>query len=297
MIKKHIESFLNYLQYQKRYSQHTTQSYSVDLEQFITFLDTNNINHDTTLVTYLQIRSWIVNLSETSNTPTTINRKIACLKSFFKYLMRENKIDSNPTLRIKSLKTPKRLPVFIEENNMQLLLNEIAFNDDFSGQRDKLILELLYATGIRLAELIHIQEADVNLYDATILVTGKGNKQRKIPLHENVINAIKKYNLIKNITFEKEKEDLFLLTDNGQKMYPVFVQRIVKKYLNTVSNADKKSPHVMRHSFATHLLDNGANINAIKEMLGHSSLAATQIYTHNSMEKLKKIFDQAHPKA
>lgn len=291
------ESFLNYLQYEKRYSQHTILSYSVDLQQFIDFVAESQADFDIKNTNYLLVRTWIVRLSEENCVPRTINRKITCLKSFFKHLMRENKIDTNPMLRIKSLKIQKRLPVFIEENNLDVLLKTIVFEDNFAGIRDKLILELLYATGIRLSEMLQLKNSDVNLYDQMITVLGKGNKQRKIPLHKNAIEAIKKYNLIKNITFENVTENTFLITDNGQPMYAVFVQRIVKKYLNKVSNADKKSPHVLRHSFATHMLDHGANINSIKEILGHSSLAATQIYTHNSMEKLKKIFDQAHPKA
>lgn len=297
MFELYKQSFLSFLNFEKRYSSNTILSYKIDLEQFFEFILKNNSELEFKDITYMAIRAWIVDLSTIDNLPRTINRKIACLKSFFKYLMREKKVEINPASRIKALKIPKKLPVFIEENHLENLLETHKFSDDFIGVRDKLILELFYATGIRLSELIDLKTENVNLFQLTITVIGKGNKQRTIPLHKNVIELIKKYNLIKNNTFTNSNEKSFLVTENGEQLYPVLVQRLVKKYLNLVSNADKKSPHILRHSFATHILNHGAELNAIKDILGHTSLAATQIYTHNSMEKLKKIFEQAHPKA
>ncbi|TAG52732.1 MAG: integrase [Cytophagales bacterium] len=297
MFELYKQSFLNFLNFEKRYSSNTILSYKIDLEQFFEFILKNNSELEFKDITYMSIRAWIVDLSTIDNLPRTINRKIACLKSFFKYLMREKKVEINPASRIKALKIPKKLPVFIEENHLENLLETQIFSDDFIGVRDKLILELFYATGIRLSELIDLKTENINLFQLTITVIGKGNKQRTIPLHKNVIELIKKYNLIKNNTFTNSNEKSFLVTENGEQLYPVLVQRLVKKYLNLVSNADKKSPHILRHSFATHILNHGAELNAIKDILGHTSLAATQIYTHNSMEKLKKIFEQAHPKA
>lgn len=297
MFELYKQSFLNFLNFEKRYSSNTILSYKIDLEQFFEFILKNNSELEFKDITYMSIRAWIVDLSTIDNLPRTINRKIACLKSFFKYLMREKKVEINPASRIKALKIPKKLPVFIEENHLENLLETHKFSDDFIGVRDKLILELFYATGIRLSELIDLKTENINLFQLTITVIGKGNKQRTIPLHKNVIELIKKYNLIKNNTFTNSNEKSFLVTENGEQLYPVLVQRLVKKYLNLVSNADKKSPHILRHSFATHILNHGAELNAIKDILGHTSLAATQIYTHNSMEKLKKIFEQAHPKA
>lgn len=297
MFELYKQSFLNFLNFEKRYSSNTILSYKIDLEQFFEFILKNNSELEFKDITYMSIRAWIVDLSTIDNLPRTINRKIACLKSFFKYLMREKKVEINPASRIKAFKIPKKLPVFIEENHLENLLETQIFSDDFIGVRDKLILELFYATGIRLSELIDLKTENINLFQLTITVIGKGNKQRTIPLHKNVIELIKKYNLIKNNTFTNSNEKSFLVTENGEQLYPVLVQRLVKKYLNLVSNADKKSPHILRHSFATHILNHGAELNAIKDILGHTSLAATQIYTHNSMEKLKKIFEQAHPKA
>lgn len=299
MFYKYKESFLNFLKYEKRYSSHTINSYSIDLEQFFSYLTDINVIEDKNNIDYQVIRGWIIELSDAKNSTKTINRKIACLKSFFKYLMREKIISQNPASRIKSPKVQKRLPVFVEENHLELLLENVEFQDSYSGIRDKLILELFYATGIRLSELINLKHSDISLYENTIKVLGKGNKVRIIPFHKNVTELINKYNNIKKFTFSNTSKDdnSFFLTDFGDNIYPVFVQRLVKKYLNMVSNADKKSPHVLRHSFATHMLNHGAELNSIKEMLGHSSLAATEIYTHNSLEKLKNIFQKAHPKA
>lgn len=292
-----IDSFLNFIAFEKRYSKHTISSYSIDLSQYITFLESTFSISNPELADYQMIRTWILSLVENKIEPRTVNRKIATLKSFYKYLLRQNRITINPVDRIKAPKIQKRLPVFIEESHIDLLFKNIAFEDTFESTRDRLILELLYATGIRLSELLALKNEHINLIDNSIRVLGKGNKQRVIPIHKNAKEIIQKYNIIKSQTFQQLNTENLILTDKGENAYPVFIQRIVKKYLTMISPADRKSPHVMRHTFATHMLNNGADLTAIKDLMGHSSLAATQIYTHNSIEKLKNIFKQAHPKA
>ncbi|MFT4734200.1 MAG: integrase/recombinase XerC, partial [Arcticibacterium sp.] len=226
----------------------------------------------------------------------SINRKIASLKAFYAYLLRKKKIEKSPMLKVQSLKTPSKLPVFISESGMENLLENIPFSDNFSGSRDHMILEMLYGTGIRLSELVHLKETDFDLFDSKITVLGKRSKYRIIPLPVKLRLKLVSYLAQKAQKFDISDTSLFV-TDKGKKLYPVFVQRLVKKYLALVSTQTKKSPHILRHTFATHLLNKGADLNAIKELLGHSSLSATQIYTHNSIEQLKNIHKQAHPKA
>ena len=292
-----VDNFLRYIEHEKRFSKHTIISYATDLSQFSIFISDKYHQQSPLEADYNMIRSWMIHLIENKIEPRSVNRKIACLKSYYKFLLRQNAIVKNPTLRIKAPKVKKRLPVFIEEMNMSSLLNDYIFTDTFSDIRDKMILELLYGTGMRLSELIGIEDSDINLYDSTMRVTGKGNKERVIPIHEKLKETIEVYNKVKDSTFLNQKDSSFILTDKGLKAYPIFIQRIVKKYLTMVSTSEKKSPHVLRHSFATHLLNKGADLNAIKDLMGHANLAATQVYTHNSMEKLKNIFKQAHPKA
>lgn len=290
-----IAKFLEYLQHEKKYSLHTISAYQSDLKQFDVFID--QFDSHIQNVNYEQIRDWIISLVNDGNNATTVNRKIACLKSFYKFLHLHQFIAKNPTTKLHILKTQKRLPIFVKEEDMQKLLNQVKFEDTFEGIRDKLVLELLYGTGIRLSELINLTYNQVNLTSAYIKVLGKGNKERIIPLHKTLIELIEFY--------EKKKKDQgienicinVIVTDNNDKCYPMFIYRLVKRYLEVVSSIEKKSPHVLRHSFATHLLNKGADLNAIKELLGHSNLNATQIYTHNSIENLKNIFNQAHPKA
>jgi len=243
------------------------------------------------------LRSWIVTLVDQEMVPKSINRKIACLRSFYHFLQKKELITKDPTLKIRALKVKKSLPVFVEEDNMVKLLDQIEFEDSFDGVRNKLVLELLYATGIRLSELIGLKSTDVNIFQKTIKVLGKGNKERIIPIHDTFITLTKEYIAKKKNEAFSNNNEFFVVTNNGEQLYPMFIYRLVRMYLDQVTTVDKRSPHVLRHTFATHLLNKGADLNAIKDLLGHSSLAATQVYTHNSIDKLKAIFDQAHPKS
>ncbi len=291
-----VDSFLSYLKNEKRLSPHTIIAYEKDLVEFSNYISES---FDTSLpesATFREIRSWIVSLSNQKLANTSINRKIASLKSFYAYLLRKKKISKSPMLKVQSLKTPSKPPVFIAESGMENLLENIPFSDDFSGIRDQMVLELLYGTGIRLSELIHLKETDLDLFGSKITVLGKRNKYRIIPLPGKLRLKLTAY-LGKKVNAFDSSENTVFLTNKGKKLYPVFVQRLVKKYLTLVSTQTKKSPHILRHTFATHLLNKGADLNAIKELLGHSSLSATQIYTHNSIEQLKNIHKQAHPKA
>jgi integrase/recombinase XerC len=294
-----VEAFLNYIQNEKRYSKHTLTSYRNDLSQFSSYLTKVYQLTSPTEATYPIVRSWIMELVENKLDSKSINRKIVCLRSYYKFLLKKEGLLKDPTLKIKALKIKKTLPVFIEENNISALLDSLSFSDDFEGLRDKLVIELLYGTGIRLSELIELKEKDINSFDHTIKVLGKGNKQRIIPINKTLFHLINIYKDKKNGTgMGTEMNQNLILTNDGKKTYPMFIQRMVKKYLSLSGvTLEKKSPHVLRHTFATHLLNKGADLNAIKDLLGHSSLAATQVYTHNSIEKLKSIFDQAHPKS
>jgi integrase/recombinase XerC len=292
-----IKTFISYLEFEKRFSRNTSLSYQTDLSQFEIFLS-ETYNQDSLVgATHVMIRSWIVTLVEQQLDPSSINRKIACLRSFYKFLLRQEVITSNPTAKLKILKTPKRLPHFVLENDMVSMLdNQGRFEMNFSGLRDQVIIELFYGTGMRLSELLSLKISQVNHAERTLKVLGKRNKERIIPFTSQLETVLQAYLKARQKEFSIEN-DLLIVTDTGEKGYPMFIQRIVKKYLRAYSSVEKKSPHVLRHTYATHLLNKGAEINAVKDLLGHSSLAATQVYTHNSMEKLKRVFDQAHPKA
>jgi integrase/recombinase XerC len=241
------------------------------------------------------VRSWVVSLVENEIDASSVNRKIACLRSYYKFLLRQEVIHKDPMSKIKILKTKKKLPHFVQEADMVKTLDQVEFTKDFEGVRDQLVLELLYGTGMRLSELIGLKDLSINLKDRTLKVLGKRNKERVIPFTQSLVKLIEAYRKVRNKEIDRKNENL-LVAETGQPLYPMLVNRIVKKYLKD-SNVEKKSPHVLRHTYATHLLNKGAEINAVKDLLGHASLAATQVYTHNSMEKLKKVFDQAHPKA
>lgn len=292
-----VNAFLTYLSVEKRYSKHTTVSYRNDLSNLSDYLLTTYEFSTPEFATYPMLRSWIVNLVDQEMMPKTINRKIACLRSFYHFLQKKECITKDPTLKIRALKVKKSLPVFVEEDNMIKLLDQIEFHNSFDSIRDKLVLELLYGTGIRLSELIGLKSADVNLYQKTIKVLGKGNKERIIPIHDTFITLSKEYTNKKKSESFGNNNDFFVVTNDGEQAYPMFIYRLVRKYLDQITTVDKRSPHVLRHTFATHLLNKGADLNAIKDLLGHTSLAATQVYTHNSIDKLKAIFDQAHPKS
>lgn len=293
----HIQSFINYLEFEKRYSKHTFISYTNDLQNYTDFLVHYYPNLAIEAVGYQILRSWVVELAEADLNNKSINRKIATVRSLYKFLQLKGIITNNPTKLLKLPKIEKRLPDTIEQKSLFQLLSELQFDEDFSGIRDKLLIEMFYGTGMRLSELIELNHADISINNQQVKVLGKGNKERFIPLHQSLILLIKNYLDVKNNLFSCNPSQSFFVTDTGKQLYPMFVYRKVYHYLTLVTPKEKRSPHVLRHSFATHLLDAGADLNAIKEMLGHSSLAATQVYTHNSLEKLKAVFKKAHPKA
>ena len=292
-----VSYFLQHIKYEKRLSHHTVTAYETDLTQFSAFLLFQYEFKEPDKADFQMIRSWIVALVDEKIENRSINRKIATLRSFYNFLLRHKTITANPMLKIRALKTDKTLPNYVEEKPMENLLDDMQFSDDFSGLRDKLVIELLYGTGMRLAELIGLKITDLNLYNNTLVVLGKRNKQRIIPVNKSLVEAIKKYLTLRTDIADDTTHSYLILTDSGTQAYPMFIQRLVKKYLSLVTSLEQRSPHVLRHTFATHLLNRGADLNAIKDLLGHTSLAATQVYTHNSIEKLKKVFKQAHPKA
>lgn len=290
-----LEQFLKYLQFEKRYSPHTLTAYKNDLFQFSRFL--KSLDTEIQLANHQIIRSWIVLLMDEDIDPRSINRKISTLRSLYKYLHREKIVEVNPVLKIQTPKVAKKLPTFISDDKLNGLLDGKVFEDDFSGLRDKLIIELLFGTGIRLSELLGIKEKDIYIAEQTLKVLGKRNKERIIPINYSLINLLDNYSVEKKNQGFSNKSDVLIVTNIGLPAYSKFIYRAVQKYLKMISTQEKRSPHVLRHSFATSLLNNGADINAIKDLLGHANLAATQVYTHNSIERLKSIYKQAHPKA
>lgn len=292
-----VNSFIKYISFEKRYSKHTVSSYQNDLGQFQSFIYDKFQADQLAHATQLMIRSWVLSLMDDSISARTVNRKIASLRSFYKFLLKREVIIKDPTSKIRSLKTSKELPSFADETEFSVFLDNVSFPESFEGRRDQLILEMLYGTGIRLAELIGLKVSDINENQSTIKVLGKRNKERIIPISAPLYEMTKSYINEKNHAFSHDHNSYLFVSRGGGQAYPMLIYRTVKKYLNNVSSLDKKSPHVLRHTFATHLLNKGADLNAVKDLLGHSSLAATQVYTHNSLEKLKSVFDQAHPKA
>lgn len=295
-----LASFLKYLQYERRYSSHTVDSYQNDLTQFSAFLTQTSPQGEIELkdAGHNEIRSWIISLMEDGLDPRSVNRKMAALRTYFKFLLKRDVITIDPTTRLSALKTSKKLPSFVKEKELTGLLGQFELDDTFSGKRNKLVLEILYGTGIRLSELIHLKKSDINLKEGLIKVLGKRNKERIIPLPAELISVMEDYTTSREKALgEYTGDDFLVVTDKGRKTYPMFIYRIVNRFLALFTTTDKKSPHVLRHTFATHLLNRGADLNAVKDLLGHSSLAATQVYTHNTIEKLKAVFDQAHPKA
>lgn len=292
-----IQKFLNYLTFQKRYSRNTIISYQTDLTAFFGFIfleyQTTNLQE----ISAPMVRSWLATLKEEKMVSKTINRKISSLKSFFKYQLKMNKIVVSPLSTTTSLKVSRRLPVFIDEKDINKLFSKNHFPDTWEGKLHYLIFAILYQTGIRLSELINLQEKHIDKSSATIKVLGKGNKERLIPVNNQLLHHIDSYILEKRKHFLESANDFLLVNKKGKILYPKYVYNMVKENLGEVSTIGRKSPHVLRHSFATHLTNNGAPINAIKELLGHSSLAATQIYTHISIEKLKEAHKLAHPKS
>ncbi|MGI4862937.1 MAG: tyrosine-type recombinase/integrase [Janthinobacterium lividum] len=294
-----MDEFLDYLRYEKRFSPHTVTSYQTDLTQFIAFIKQEYELENPAQATHPLIRGWVVSLMGQNFDPRTVNRKVACLSSYYKYLLRTNRLAANPMLRIRAPKMAKKLPEFVPEESLNRLLNSFEFEPTFAGVRDQLVLEMLYGTGIRLSELLGITDHDVNASARTVRVTGKGNKQRIVPLNASLVLVLEKYGTALAAEFGPVAANSPLLrTDKGEPLYEKLVYRTVKKYLSQVStSAAHQHPHALRHAFATHLLGKGADLNAIKELLGHASLAATQVYTHLSVDRLKSVFEQAHPRA
>jgi integrase/recombinase XerC len=292
-----IQQFLNYLNFQKRYSSHTIISYKNDLTTFFDFLLVQFGETPLAQIKPALIRTWLADMKQHGMESKTINRKISTLKSFFKYQLRQQAVVVSPMAAIISPKMNKRLPQFVDKKDITTLLTDVVFPDNWAGKTDELILQLFYNTGIRQAELTGLKETAISNGNNTIKVLGKGNKERIIPVSNQLMHKMQQYMADKrneHVTFD---EDVLLVTISGKKLYPRYVYNAVNKYLKEVTTIDKKSPHVLRHTFATHLMNNGADLNAVKELLGHSSLAATQIYTHNTIEKLKNIHKKAHPKA
>lgn len=289
--------FIDYLKLEKRYSKHTITSYLNDINQYRTFLNHFYPDIDLLKCTHMHIRSWMVNLVENQISSRSINRKLSTLRSFYNFLRKSNSEIKNPTLKIVAPKVAKKLPEFVQEKKLELLFDDIL-EGSFEDLRNRLIIEIFYVTGMRRIELINLVDQDIDESNKVLKVLGKGNKERLLPLSEKLIIKINRYQEAKSEHFgDKLLDDSLFLTDKGKKMYPKLIYNIVKKYLATVTTIDKKSPHVLRHSFATHLMNGGADLNAVKELLGHANLAATQVYTHNSIEKLKAVYQKAHPKS
>lgn len=290
-------SFIDYLKFEKRYSPHTITSYNNDISQFSFFIAKTYTGITIDKIGHNHIRSWMVELVNNSISSKSINRKISSLRSFYNYLMKQAIVSKNPTLKIVTPKIAKRLPEFIQERNIAKIFDNII-DGDFEDFRNRLIIELFYSTGIRRIELINIKDGDIDSALCTIKVLGKGNKERIIPLSKNLLLRIERYIKLRAEFFEDSHYDeIFFVTSKGSKMYPKLVYNIVRKYLSDVTTSSKRSPHILRHTFATHMMNGGADLNAVKELLGHANLAATQIYTHNSIEKLKEVYKKAHPKS
>ncbi len=291
------QSFYKYLEFQKRFSTHTVLAYKTDLEQFHTFLDTKSGITDLKAANHFHIRSWIVDMLQQKISAKSINRKLSCLNSFYKYLLQRSEIELNPMRKVQAPKEMKRLPNYIKEESLDRLFNDIPFSLDFEGCRNKAILSILYHCGLRRAELINLKISDVDLLKEEMKVLGKRSKERIIPFGKDLTEVLNDYLDLREKEFGSMDDDFLFITAKGKKLYPKFVYNLVNKYLSKVTTNEHRSPHILRHSFATHLSNNGADLNAIKELLGHSNLAATQIYTHNSIERLKEVYKQAHPKA
>ena len=296
-MEESIQSFVDHLTFERRYSANTIRSYRDDLAAFSAYagkeFDVTGIGGISPAI----IRSWLASLKDSGLSSRSVNRKISALKSWYKHLLRTGAVTVSPMAAILSPKTGKRLPVYVEQKDMAKLFAELEFPDDWEGWTDRLVLEILYCTGMRRGELVALKESQVDGGNLTIKVLGKGNKERVIPVNAELIRAIKTYQDRKRVVFAAPDREFLLVTSQGRKIYPKYVHRAVNMYLARVTTIDQKSPHVLRHTFATHLMNEGAELNSVKELLGHASLAATQVYTHNSIEKLKEIYKNAHPKA
>jgi integrase/recombinase XerC len=293
----HKESFLQYLKIEKRYSPHTVRSYLNDLDQFHSFLSSLGPDEDPVAVTSHDIRAWIVSMIDNDYSTVSVHRKISCLRVFYRYLRKEGIIKSDPLEKVVLPKRKKTIPVFVEEAAMNNLLDNYVFGEDFAGIRNRTIIEMLYLTGMRRSELTGLLSIDVDLSEGSVKVTGKRNKQRIIPVIKSFIPHLEEYIRVRDESVPKSNGGWFFITEKGNKLYDKYVYNTVNSYLAMVTTIEKKSPHILRHTFATHMLNHGADLNSIKELLGHANLSATQVYTHNTFEKLKKVYKQAHPRA
>ena len=291
-----LEAFISYLSLEKNYSKHTIAAYKKDIEEFSSFVSSEHDTVEIDGVDYSIIRSWLVKLVNTNISNRTVNRKIASLKAYYKFLQKIESIDANPLAKHKALKTKKKLEVPFSELEMEKILKQIPFENDFEGARDKLIIELLYSTGIRRAELINLKLNDFNGAKTTLKVLGKRNKERILPVLPSILPLLSVYLDYRSQLGLIVDNEMLMLTKSGHKIYETLVYRVINKYLSMVSPKVKRSPHILRHTFATHLLNKGADLNAVKELLGHSSLASTQVYTHNSIAELKRVHLNAHPR-
>jgi integrase/recombinase XerC len=292
-----IQSFIDYLRFEKHYSPHTVRSYQDDLVQFFDYIALEFGEQSPGNITPPIVRSWLASMKDAGLSSRSINRKISTLKSFFKFQLRCGGVEQSPMVAITSPKSSKRLPVYVEQPDIARLFGEIAFPDSWEGRTDRLLLAVFYHTGVRLSELMNLQERQVDKGNRSIKVLGKGSKERVIPVGPVLMGEMEAYCQQKRVAFEGPDQQHFFVGKGGKKLYAKYIYRVVKKYLSQVTTVDKKSPHVLRHSFATHLMNEGAELNSVKELLGHSSLAATQVYTHNTIEKLKDVYRKAHPKA
>lgn len=290
-----VNGFISYINLQRRFSPLTAKNYESDLHQFFRFLDSEISDYQLNTISFQHIRGFIASLMDAGISAVSVNRKLSALKSFFKYLLKNQHIEINPTQKIQGPKTPKRLPVFVDENNLDAIFTHHTYAPGFEGIRDKLIMDVLYQTGIRRAEILNLKEQDVDLFQLQLKVLGKRNKERIIPFSLELKRNLENYLHVKK---EEQLTCPYLFVSlNNMPLSPQKISRIVKEILSAVTTNKKKSPHVLRHTFATHLLNNGADINAVKELLGHANLSATQIYTHNTIEKLKNSYKQAHPRS
>ena len=293
-----LRAFLEYLKFEKRYSPHTIQSYQDDLSQFHKYLEEQFGNIGLKEISHSFVRSWLASLKDQDFTARTVNRKISALRSYFKFHLKRGAISSTPMVNVTAPKLNKRLPVFIKEEDTRRILETVnAASEDWNSLNARVLINLFYATGMRLSELIGLKENQVDFHKKQVKVLGKGNKERIIPVSKEMLSLLKEYMALKKKEFE-DPELVLLVTAKGKRLYPKYAYNLVKGILETEARTlDKKSPHVLRHSFATHLMNNGANLNAVKELLGHSSLGTTQIYTHTTIEKLKDVYKKSHPKA
>ena len=294
-----IEKFLQYIKYEKAYSSHTFISYQTDMEQFAAFVEQQKGGFNPPEITANDIRSWILSIMDNGVGARSVNRKLTTLRTFFNYMMRQGVLSVDPTAKVKPPKMEKRLPVFLREEQVENLFDEFGnvFPDDFEGKRDRILLEILYNLGVRESELINLKDCDFDFNRNTVRVTGKRNKQRYIPFGDRLKKDILAYVDDRNSEVGPVEDGWLLVRKTGEQLYPVLVWRIVEKYISSVSTLSKRSPHVLRHTFATAMLNNGADIDAVKELLGHANLAATEVYTHTTFDRLRKIYKQAHPRA